>query len=55
MVFFVASYVSNVTEDEMGAMKFSGMRDIRLDGQRDAYLYSLATAWGLGTDRSKNV
>lgn len=47
MVFFFAADVSNVTDVGVRAVKFSKQQDIRLDGQRDRSLYSLATAWGL--------
>lgn len=47
MVFFSGADVSNVTEAEVRIVKFFETQDIRLDGQRDRSLYSLATAWGL--------
>lgn len=49
MVFFFQADVSNITEDGVRIVKISKTKDIRLDGQRDRYLYSLATAWGLVT------
>ena len=49
MVFFLGSAVSNVTEVGIRIVKFSKTQDIRLDGQRDRSLYSLATACGLVT------
>lgn len=49
MVFFCDADVSNVTEVGIRSVKFSKTKDIRLDGQRNRYLYSLTTAWGLVT------